>query len=185
MNKSQHSYQTLIEKIENLGQQQQQEYHDQIRCQKGCFSCCHPPDSLFQIEADTLEQAVATLDQEQKQRIQTRLSAYAADPSLLCPLLEEGQCVVYTDRPTICRTQGYALWFNTDTTSTLSWCPLNFTERQPQKQLAFDIERLNTMLSLITQLGWPQQPPRRNLVEIIASGLDIETPQTNSSTPER
>lgn len=174
------AYQALLEKIQDLGQRQDDAFGDQIRCGAGCFACCHPPDSLFQVEAETLEQAVRELPTEMKARIQERLTEYKADPSLLCPLLEDGKCTVYHARPSICRTQGYALFFKDTTPSQddapskgdLSWCELNFTEQQPGRDLAFDVERLNTMLSLVTQLGWPNQPARRFLVETLQQAIE-------------
>lgn len=170
MSHPQQSYQILLQKIRDLGQQQDQIYRDQLHCQKGCFACCHPPDSLFQVEAETLVEGIAQLEPAQKQRIRERLTQYRQDSSLLCPLLEEGACTVYKNRPSICRTQGYALWLKSEVAS-LSWCPLNFLDAEPEQRWAFDVERLNAMLSLITRLGWPDQPPRRELVEIIESGL--------------
>ncbi len=172
------AYRTLLEKIEDLGARQKQTFGDQIRCGAGCFECCHPPDSLFQVEAEPLEEAVRELPSDTQERVAARLSTYEADSSQRCPLLEEGKCLVYHARPSICRTQGYALWMkesspdeDDEPTGTLSWCKLNFTERQANRDLAFDVERLSTMLSLVTQLGWPNQPPRRSLVEILQSAL--------------
>ncbi len=185
MSSSNDHYNSLLRKIKELGQSQDEAYGEQIRCEAGCYHCCHPPDSLFQVEAETLEAAISALSTEQKERIAERLVAYEQDNSLLCPLLENGCCQVYESRPSICRTQGYALSFpqeqhvlqpsETPQTSTLSWCQLNFTEQQPNKELAFDVERLNTMLSLITSLGWPEQPPRRDLVPLIRSGISSKS----------
>lgn len=180
-------YSTLLEKIAALGAKQDERFGDQLQCKKGCFSCCRPPDSFFQVEAAVLEQAVAQVAPSVQKMIEGKLADYVAGARELCPLLdeEEGGCQVYDARPSICRTHGYALWFRSATSDedadhesdepnraeALSWCELNFQTRQPTKEIAFDVERLNAMLSLMTQLQWGDQPPRRSLVEIIQAGL--------------
>lgn len=168
------NYQELLKKIKSLGEQQHLQYNQQIRCRSGCHQCCHPPDSLFQIEADALSQGISSLSVEQKVKISERLDVYEKDSTRLCPLLEDERCQVYDSRPSICRTQGYALWLRDvedREKGELSWCELNFTEETPTLDEAFDVERLNTMLSLLTQINYPNQPPRRRLVSIIRQAL--------------
>jgi Fe-S-cluster containining protein len=191
-------YDTLLEKIATLGQRQLDTFGEQIKCKAGCYSCCRPPDSLFQVEAETLLQGVSLLSESDRAIVTSQLQAYEQHQRELCPLLDVergGLCLVYTSRPAICRTHGFAMWFrnteeasdnteeseetdvseDTSPTGSFSWCELNFTEVQPTKDDAFDGERLNVMLSLITQLGWPQQPARRPLVETIRAGLATTT----------
>lgn len=193
------SYKTLLQKIADLAARQRETFSQQIRCTRGCYECCRPPDSLFQVEALALSQAVAALAPAQQAKVQTWLAAYIDGTRSECPLLDldaGGHCLVYEGRPSICRTQGYALWLRpapndetqaedkvpnaarSDNDSShpcaedgMSWCALNFTEVTPTRADAFDVERLNVMLSLITQLGWKDAPPRRALVEIIQDAL--------------
>lgn len=177
-------YQALLEKIESLGQRQHEAFGSQIRCKVGCYSCCKPPDSFFQVEAETLQAAISNLPSEEFEPITVQLDAYIRGERELCPLLNEdkqGACRVYDARPTICRTHGFAIWLRNgldedeaqdiEPSERVSWCELNFTEEQPTREIAFDVERLNMMLSLITQLGWKEQPPRKALVDIIQEGL--------------
>lgn len=162
-------YDTLLGKIVDLGERQEAEYGDQIRCGLGCDGCCKPPDSLFLVEAGPLQDAIAALPDEQKATIRAQLEAYETQTREQCPLLLDGGCSVYNARPTICRTHGYALWQREE--DTMSWCPLNFTEVTPQKDSAFDLDRLNQMLALITQLTWPQDEGRRDLTQLIHEAL--------------
>lgn len=190
------AYQNLLEKIADLGRRQDKAYDEHILCRSGCSHCCVPPETLFQVEAQQLEEGIARLDPKQQAATRERLDAYATGQRLFCPLLDQERCTVYEARPAICRTQGYALWFRepapqdpitnnpqppetispNDNEGHFSWCALNFTEETPTKDLAFDVERLNAMLSLITQMAWPNQSPRRTLLEIIESGLTPREP---------
>ncbi|MEM1010329.1 MAG: hypothetical protein AAGJ35_15155, partial [Myxococcota bacterium] len=63
-NEIQKKYKELLQKIAGLAQKQNEAYGDQIRCGKGCFSCCIPPESLFQVEAQRVEKAVQHLPPE-------------------------------------------------------------------------------------------------------------------------
>ena len=166
-------YQRLLVKIEDLVQRQEETYQEDIRCQLGCDSCCRPPDTVFIPEAEIMKEAIRGLSFEQKDRIHKRFTAYSNQEDEMCPLLENGGCSIYEARPVICRTHGYAGWLRGEEgeDGEISWCPLNFTEQKPTKDLAFDIERLNVMLSLIARLGWPEHPGRCSLEEVITEGL--------------
>jgi len=173
-------YAALLQKIEALSKQQIEKFGDQITCHQGCDECCHPPDSLFQVEAQFLEDGICALSSEYSLKIEQRLIAYQKGERKQCPLLEDHKCLVYSSRPSICRTQGFALWLPStekeenqefEDSSRMSWCSLNFTKKQASRIDALDVGRLNMMLSLMTQLGWKDQPARRNLIEIIQTGL--------------
>jgi len=175
------SYQTLLDKIEELGRRQKARFGEQIRCRRGCYACCHPPDSLFRIEGEALQRVVAALPAGVHALVAAQLDAYEAGQRLLCPLLDEdddGRCLAYDGRPAICRTQGHALWLRHDEDAAaqtgadgaMSWCELNFTEETPTRDDAFDVERLNVMMSLITQLS-TQDAPRVGLVPLLREAL--------------
>ncbi|MCK6509424.1 YkgJ family cysteine cluster protein [Myxococcota bacterium] len=179
-------YRAWLAKIAELGARQEALYGAQIRCRKGCFSCCRPPDTLFQIEAPSLQQAVRDLAPPAKQRLQSRLSAYKAGEQELCPLLEDGGCTVYEARPVICRTHGYGVMLQDEQGAFLSWCHLNFDQVEPSAEVAFNVEHLNTVLSVMTRMGWPHAEPRPALVEILEQALDTSPPSTISpATPPK
>jgi Fe-S-cluster containining protein len=183
MQEPQTSYQLLLEKIEALAQRQIEAYGKQIRCKQGCYDCCYPPDTIFQVEALILEQSIADLPSSQQQQIAHNLRAYELGDRSLCPLLDRGICLVYEARPVICRTQGFALWHSnidqnpasnhTHPDGSMSWCAFNFTEQQPERSLAFNLKTINMMLSMIVQLSCKETAPRREIVQIIDSALRI------------
>lgn len=162
-------YTTLLGKIDDLSSRQHETFGEEIRCQKGCDSCCRPPDSLFLIEVETLQKGLRGLHEDARVLVKQQLEAYKTNVREMCPMLHEGGCMVYEARPSICRTHGYAIFWREE--EKLSWCPLNFTDVTPEKDDAFDIERLNQMLSLVTQLSWPSEEARRDLVEVIEEAL--------------
>jgi Fe-S-cluster containining protein len=170
-------YRALLDKIAALGAKQHAAYGEQIRCRVGCFSCCRPPDTLFAIEAQIVADAVRALSPATKEGIRQRLADYEAGERELCPLLEDGRCQIYEARPVICRTHGYAMRLRDDEGDFLSWCELNFDAIAPDPAMAFDVEHLNTVLSVITRLGWPPEEARQALTEILHDAL------SSSSSP--
>ena len=167
----QRNYRALLGKIKEQEEKQLSIYSQEIQCRLGCDSCCRPPDSLFLIEAKNLEEGISKIDKKHKDIIQLQLEEYQAKERELCPILFEGRCLSYENRPSICRTHGYAVWIGEE--EKLSWCPLNFQGEKPKKEMAFDIDRLNQMMALITKLAYPDEEGRRPLVEVIRQGLEL------------
>ncbi len=164
------TYQQLIQKVEILAQNQLQRYLDEIQCALGCDACCRPPDSLFRIEALYLIEGIRKVRSQYASLIASQLAEYRAQRREFCPLLYEGRCLVYEERPMICRSHGLAIWIAEE--RTLSWCPLNFQRVQPDREDALDIEILNKTLSVLTTLTFPEQEARRPLVDIIEEALN-------------
>jgi Fe-S-cluster containining protein len=92
-----------------------------------------PPGSLFRVEGERIVDAVAKLPEDVRGRIRARAEN---DNRLLCPLLDEGLCTVYANRPIVCRTQGMPLAVdNGESTFELDYCRLNFENVPPQFEL--------------------------------------------------
>jgi Fe-S-cluster containining protein len=92
------------------------EYRPQLACRKGCDSCCCKPGVLVSIpELVRILQTVASaFSEDQVARLRERTRAYGeqldgrdfnalVDDRIPCPLLVEGCCSVYEDRPLVCR----------------------------------------------------------------------------------
>ena len=193
MSSAREHYKTLLQKVEDLARKQKATYGEEIRCRVGCFDCCRPPASLFAVEVAPLQEAVKALSPSQKESLKERLLSFQREERELCPLLEDGGCSVYEGRPVICRTQGYALWFREPPPEAqpqeelpegggwMNWCAYNFHETKPRKEDAFDVQRLNVMLSLISSLHWPAELTRQSLTELLDEALhDTSSGETHS-----
>ncbi|MBL4683137.1 MAG: YkgJ family cysteine cluster protein, partial [Nannocystaceae bacterium] len=75
----------------------------QFSCRAGCHECCRRGLSVFAIEAVRIENALEQLPDGA--RAQVRAQAMRPDEAL-CPLLLDGLCSVYDERPIICRSHG-------------------------------------------------------------------------------
>ncbi len=76
-----------------------------LHCTVGCFGCCVDGLTVFDVEADNIQNHYAEL-----------LSSGAPHPAGGCAFLdEEGACRIYEHRPYVCRTQGLPLrWIEED-----------------------------------------------------------------------
>jgi Fe-S-cluster containining protein len=110
-------------------------------CQRGCSACCHIPVQISLNEAE---------------RIQERTGAEVIGPlpvgnfhGVPCPLLKDGECSIYPDRPFACRR--HVVFF-----ATAYWC---------------DVDRCNTIIApqmRVTELetGFKQLLGNSPLVDI-------------------
>ena len=114
-----------------------------MACAEGCATCCEADLTVFPVEATPLAAAVAALPAGLRVAIGERVAAGAH-----CALLVDDRCVVYEERPIICRTQGLPLRLQDGSVAS---CPLNFSgapEALPPED-HLDLERLNVMLSVL------------------------------------
>lgn len=83
-------------------------------CKPGCSWCCHLRVTITADEGLRLAQAIDDLEPSTRRRVRERLAAHVeATNSMgttdilrkprLCPLNEDGQCLVYEARPVVCR----------------------------------------------------------------------------------
>jgi Fe-S-cluster containining protein len=117
-------------------------YHTQMQCKAGCFACCKNDFHISLIEAFILRQVVSELPQELWQQIQKNLFG---DDKTYCPLLVNGQCVVYENRPILCRIFGFPV----SDGATVATCELNFTQ---ESDMLLTAKHFNTKaLAEVTQ----------------------------------
>jgi Fe-S-cluster containining protein len=124
------------------------------------------------VEAYHLQQAVARLTPEARQRLWQRVGGPADAFRLLeqpspCVLLEHGRCALYEARPLICRLHGYPLYstmIERPDGTQRDCCPLNFsamTLDTLDAQAVFNLDLVNQTLAAINhvfvQEGQPQQ----------------------------
>ena len=145
-------YYKLIDQVENICRWIQEEYPEQIACEKGCAgNCCRIHLSVFPIEAISLAVALKDLSREVVGHI--RQKARRANSFGPCPLLEEGACLMYASRFIICRTHGLPMRNEYRGQQSIGFCRKNFRELDPIPEDAIiDLNRLNHNLATVNQL---------------------------------
>lgn len=88
---------------------------EHFACKLGCTGCCQTERTVSDVEWGALEQAVAELAPE-------TLAALQTQETDACPLLLDGGCAVYDERPLICRSHGLPIVMD----GARDVCPLNF-----------------------------------------------------------
>lgn len=123
-----------------------------MSCSDGCDACCHTSFSLFSWEAELIiswYQDLGSEDQNVLRQLWHTDQPLGLDPlgieSAPCPFLYDKRCSIYPARPIICRTQGLPLMID----GRVDCCPLNFTDGLPPKEDWLNLERLNTLSSLL------------------------------------
>lgn len=141
------SYLQLRGKVDALCRQIESAHAEVISCQAGCDSCCQAL-TLFPVEAYALARAVAAQPEPIRQRLRAR-AGEAADTGS-CPLLEGGRCLLYDDRPIICRTHGLPILLREPQGNRVDFCPLNFVGCDSLSgNSLIDLDRLNQLLAAI------------------------------------
>jgi Fe-S-cluster containining protein len=123
---------------------------EQFQCHLGCDGCCAPGLSVFGIEAETIREALATMQRDNPALRQLlRQQAHGAADRDRCTLLVAGRCAVYEARPLICRSHGVAA---RDPDGQLTHCPLNFTTAPPRADAVLDLDALNRPLAVMAHI---------------------------------
>jgi Fe-S-cluster containining protein len=135
-----HSYHQLRTRIDRFVESVFARYSEQIACRPGCGQCCCGGLTLVMVEAVVLGEALG-IEAE-------RVHLQAGQPPLYedghCGLLDdENRCMIYKDRPLICRTQGMPLKYPGAEVST---CDLNFVGLEPLHSAVFDMDNLEIAL---------------------------------------
>ncbi|MCD6500375.1 MAG: YkgJ family cysteine cluster protein [Deltaproteobacteria bacterium] len=117
---------------------------DQVVCKPGCSACCHVDLGLFGIEADLVRQAFARLDPA----VQVKAGQRAAEGRHCAMLDDDGRCIVYEDRPLICRSHGLAV----DLGERLDHCPLNYASKPPEPEHVLSLDVVNEVLVVANRL---------------------------------
>lgn len=104
--------------------------------------------SVFAVEAMAISLALSRLSPETLHHLREHAKTYP--DSEICPLLENGICVIYESRPVICRTHGLPILVLQNGRHEADFCPLNFQNISSLPSRAMiDIEKMNQMLFAI------------------------------------
>lgn len=131
-------YRSLLESLDAWTDETRTRHPGVLPCRRGCAACCHGPFDISAADVLLLRDTVATLPASRREALIARAhaaadrqrtlapdwapphdirtlgearfdalcEALAAEP---CPCLEDGVCVVYEGRPTVCRLMGLGL----------------------------------------------------------------------------
>lgn len=144
------NYQALVRKVDSLCREIILSSGDAIACRKGCDLCCRH-FSVFMVEAYAIAGAVANLEPDRAALVHDR--AEKALNGDKCPLLEAGSCLLYDQRPIICRTHGLPIYIKDGETTTIDFCPMNFRNADSiEGRYIIDLDRLNDTLAAINSL---------------------------------
>lgn len=80
------------------------------RCPSGCAVCCRPDLALFPVEAFRLRKAFLDLPAEARRSVRSERGS--GGPA--CSLLVGGGCLLYPERPVLCRTHGVPFFTKTE-----------------------------------------------------------------------
>lgn len=152
------SLQALRAKVDTFFAQAVAETPESFSCQAGCSSCCQVDLSVFPVEADPIAEALGQLPSSLRQAVAARRQSNAH-----CLFLVDDTCVIYQERPIICRSQGLALQSAENTRAT---CPKNYQEQDLlalPDPVVLNLNTLNTLLSVLHQVYCRQEnvPDRR------------------------
>jgi uncharacterized protein len=114
-----------------------------IVCRRGCTGCCLPGLTLLPLEFNHLKDAFEKLPGHVRAAVLTRTRASA------CALLLNGGCVVYAERPLVCRTHGLPVLIKDSGRAYRDCCPKNFQHTALARLPAdcvLHLERLNQIL---------------------------------------
>ncbi len=142
-------YQNLLHKIGRICSRLEKLYAEHLVCKPGCSHCCQVERSVLSIEAYIIEQKLKTFTLQRIRRL--RRSHKKNDEH--CPLLWKNRCVVFHERPIICRTHGLPIYYHEAEITFIDYCRLNFTELPPDNEFdekhVLDMNKFNEDLTRI------------------------------------
>jgi len=140
------NYHAFLERIDRLCAKIAAEFAGEILCRAGCSGCCRHLN-LFPVEAASLANAVGKLSQEIRDLLAGRADWQEEG---LCPLLQDDCCLVYKDRPVICRTHGLPLLADVEGEKRVDFCEENFRGvTSLSGDMVIDLDTLNRTLVAI------------------------------------
>lgn len=123
-------YQQACRRVSDEFRRNRKLHRGRIHCKSGCTDCCHHLFQISEIEAAVISGAVRQLPDSTRTLLEDSARSYreasdaimrrhgfidargnlpSADTRLACPALVEGRCVIYGQRPLICRKYGMPL----------------------------------------------------------------------------
>lgn len=124
------------------------------RCPPGCAVCCRPDLALFPVEAFRLRKAFLGLPAEARARIRSEKGPRGP----WCSLLVGGGCLLYPERPVLCRTHGVPFFTKAegeeDAWEVHGGCevlegPDVFLSENPAAVSLLDLDRVNEALAAV------------------------------------
>lgn len=143
------NYRSLLKKIEVHIQHMEKTYAGLMACKKGCDTCCKFL-SLFPVEALALANGFNQLSPEKKEAVIRKIKR---EDQAECPLLINSECVLYSERPVICRTHGYPIYMEKEGEAQIDFCPKNFKGIISfSNDALLNIDQLNMLLTAVNRL---------------------------------
>lgn len=173
------NYRAFLERVDQLCTRITAEYAGEILCRAGCSGCCRHLN-LFPVEAANLAEAILRLPKEIKDLLAGRIN-WTEEAS--CPLLLDDRCLVYRNRPVICRTHGLPLLVEVDGEKIVDFCEENFRGvASLSGDMVIDLEALNRALVAINgkyetdSLDPSLRGMRYSIAEIIRLATGLKEP---------
>src|SRR5688572_8868351 len=92
--------QTVDQQVAGL----QEKFQSQMQCRRGCSSCCESVSFRIRaIEAQALWEGYQQASSDIQKAIRKNLQNPKAGHEQDCPVLIDGACGLYADRPALCR----------------------------------------------------------------------------------
>jgi uncharacterized protein len=169
-------YRALREKVDHFFLDVRKKYPTSFQCGSGCHSCCQPNLSVSPLEANFLKES------NQKERALANEQANPFGGTRCSFLNPEGLCLVYEQRPLLCRSHGLPLSFLNDKEKVIDVCSLNFADLELEHLPGTDflnLDLINTLLNLLNKSSG-HDPLQR----IPLSPAGIWSPKGTSEEPE-
>jgi uncharacterized protein len=163
-------FEYTIEKLDGQTRALQAEYREHMQCRVGCSACCQDGFRIRYVEALHLLKGFIQASPETAQAILENLTNPTEENRQKCPMLVNGACGVYANRPSLCRAYGLMLQLKEN----ISTCKLNFTEL-PEKQAmkVLDIAPYYVLLDDLSDRIWDQSPRAEVSTDAEAPNLSI------------
>ncbi len=163
---AEHALVTLRSRVDDHFSRARARHAASMRCRTGCEACCHVRLTVFTIEAERIAEALRALE-ERDPDLRARIRRQADDPTHAdrCPLLVDGRCATYSERPLICRSHGLPVVADDDGERVTSCCPLNFGDRPFPPDATLNLDAVNRPLAVMATV-WDGRGDRVCLADL-------------------
>jgi Fe-S-cluster containining protein len=186
-------YEDIARKADLLFKTIQEKYPASVKCRVRCCDCCHAIFGVFPIEAAHINYHFNRLDRKVRRdalrraekaeaemlKAKDRLKVFEDDPKMKvfglgkqrvrCPLLQDSEeCVLYENRPIICRVYGVPYTLKKENKEVSYVCGLsNFEEKASYPSVKLDNiyqELVRLSMDLLTEAGYLNPAAKANLM---------------------